>query len=340
MRVLADLAKTSSPNQIGLIIHILHDHLKNRGKIRYEKVDQGNYKIDSNGSKIIRDRGNRDKRQSVELALKTILTLASAENISREEIIFENLDLRGLDISNITCKLPGIIFRDVLTTKLNFRDTELKEATFSGERFGDVDFCGAKLDDAKFNFNTNLTSSKFRRASLLRASIYFCHLQDIDFNEADLKQSNISVIRERDKDGDIKDDNMSSGTRFTEVDLRGVNFQHSNMASCDFKDAKMEGADVTAVNFYYMERSYRTGSSLDNMKEKDLYGAKNLTQSQIDTIIYKEGDPPINLPQCITLPEDRAYIIEDNKKRFVTSDKSWSGRLVDEALECPPIGDT
>ena len=112
------------------------------------------------------------------------------------------------------------------------------------------------------------------------------------------------------------------------------------MASCDFKDAKMEGADVAAVNFYYMERSYRTGSSLDNLKEKDLYGAKNLTQSQIDTIIYKEGDPPINLPQCITLPEDRAYILEDNKKRFVTSDKSWSGWLVDEALEYPPIGNT
>ena len=118
VRVLADLAKTSSPDQIGLIIRILHDHLKNRGKIRYEKDDQCNYKIDSNGSKIIRDRRNRDKRQSVELALKTILNLASAENIAREEIIFENLDLRGLDISNITCKLPGIIFRDVLTTKI------------------------------------------------------------------------------------------------------------------------------------------------------------------------------------------------------------------------------
>jgi hypothetical protein len=38
VRVLADLAKTSSPDQIGLIIHILHDHLKNRGKIRYEKI--------------------------------------------------------------------------------------------------------------------------------------------------------------------------------------------------------------------------------------------------------------------------------------------------------------
>ena len=133
VRVLADLAKTSSPDQIGLIIRILHDHLKNRGKIRDEKDDQGNYKIDN----------------------KFILTLASAENISREEIIFENLDLRGLDISNITCKLSGIIFRDILTTKLNFRDTELKEATFSGERFGNVDFCGTKLDDAKFNFNTN-----------------------------------------------------------------------------------------------------------------------------------------------------------------------------------------
>lgn len=51
VRVLTDLAKTSSPDQIGLIIRILHDHLKNRGKIRYEKDDQGNYKIDSNGRK-------------------------------------------------------------------------------------------------------------------------------------------------------------------------------------------------------------------------------------------------------------------------------------------------
>lgn len=133
---------------------------------------------------------------------------------------------------------------------------------------------------------------------------------------------------------------MESGTIFTKADLRGVNFQLSNLASCDFRDAKMEGADVTAVDFYYMVRKYRAGSSLDDMKEQDLYGAKNLTQSQIDTIIYKEDDPPINLPHDITLPKDRAYIIERNKKRFVTSNKSWSGRLVDEALEYPPIGDT
>ena len=65
-------------------------------------------------------------------------------------------------------------------------------------------------------------------------------------------------------------------------------------------------------------------------KKTDIRGAKGLTQKQFEQIIYEQGKPPLNIPDELTLPKDRAYIVgEDGKRYFVKSDKPWSEQLID-----------
>jgi len=75
------------------------------------------------------------------------------------------------------------------------------------------------------------------------------------------------------------------------------------------------------------------------MKDKDLYGAKDLTQMQLNTIIYEKDNPPINLPNGLNLPTERAYFYNKESRptigmTFVPSDdKTLSGRLVGEVVD-------
>ena len=316
VRILDDLAKTSDHDQIGLIIKILFDHLKNRGNIRYEENE--------NGEKVPRDRGPRETRQSVELALKTILTLANENNVSRDDIIFDKLDLRGLDISGVTCKLPKVIFTRVLADKIKLRSSTLNKALFDGE-FTKADFSGAILNEAEFGDGTKLTEAKFSQAELNKVAFWNCDLQGAVFRRAFLKQASIYLAEITDRNGHLG----SSRIDFFNADLRGVDFSESVLEACNFKDANLEGADFTHANFYFMVRTAEIGRDKDNMKKTDIRGATGLTQQQFDAIIFEAEHPPINFPERINLPADRAYVREGRKRRFVQSDKPWSGSFID-----------
>ena len=324
VRILDDLAKTSNHGQIGLIIKILYDHLKNRGDIRYTENEAG--------ENVPEDRGHRKTRQSVELALKTILTLANTDNISREDIIFEELDLRGLDISGVACELPRVIFTRVLADKIKLSGSILNKALLGGA-FTKADFSGAILNDAKFDVGAKLTEAKFPQAELNRAVFYDCDLRGAVFHWAHLRQAGIYLSEITEGERHLG----SSRIDFFNADLRGVNFSESVLKECNFKDANLEGADFTHANFYFMVRTVEIGWAKNNMKKTDIRGATGLTQQQFDTIIFEEGVRPINFPKGINLPADRAYVLEGRRRRFVQSDKPWSGKLVEDVLAYPPL---
>lgn len=290
VRILDDLAKTSDHGQIGLIIKILYDHLKNRGDIRYTENEAG--------ENVPKDRGHRKTRQSVELALKTILTLANTDNISRKDIIFDELDLRGLDISGVTCELPGVIFQNILAQKSNntentkFIRTQLKEAIFKNCDFSQTSFHKSNLEGTKFHEKTQLKKARFTETNLTKAQFDRCNMEGAFFTGAIVKEA------------EFNRQNNLTNVSFRVADLRGANF-----FSCDLQGCDLEGADLSEAN-------------INNIQ--------NLTQDQLNQIIYEQDYPPRNIPEHLNLPADRAYIREGKKRRFVKSDKDWSEQWIDD----------
>ena len=320
VRVLDDLAKTSDNSQIELIIKILFDHLKNRGYIRYKENENGD-----------KDRGRRETRQSVELALRTILTLAHKDNISREDVIFDELDLRGLDISGVKCKLSGVIFQNILAQERNreektkFIRIQLKEAIFKDCDFSQASFHKAELKGAKFSEKTKLNNTHFVEANLNKAQFFDCEMNQTCFNSAELKQARFFFI----------DENQAHGISFQSADMKGANLSDCGLRLCDFRGAKLDGADFSNVTFWSRITRENNDGSTENMT------VKNLTQTQLNTIIYGDECPPEGLPEDLHVPADRAYTVTENdERRFVTSDKDWSGKLIEEVLAYPPPHDT
>ncbi len=287
VRILGDLAKTSNPVQVGLIISILHDHLNNRAGIKDKQ--------DNNGKRTQKGRGEPKTRQSVELALRTILSLANEANISRDDIIFKDLDLCGLNLSGITCALPRLIFNNVIATGAQFRETTLEQPLFFGGDFTEADFSDATLNGAEFydqteaaSGQTKLVGAKFIKAKLRGAAFQDCDLQNAKFYRADLRQATIFLSDEIQS----KNPMIASKVDFFDADLRDADFTNSVLEGCNFNKAKLDRADITHANFYFMVRSALTGSE-NNTRKTDIRGAEGLTQKQFEQIIYKQGKPPL-----------------------------------------------
>ena len=168
VRFLDDLAKTSDDNQTGMILKILYSYVNNRGKIKY-KMEDGAYLLNDADQKIPQSPVMGEQRQSVELALRTILTHAHKNNVKPDDIIFENLDIREFNLSNITCRLTGIIFREVLAHEVNFQDTTLEKSKFIGGDFYKAKFRKAILNGAEFGDTTENYITKLRKAKFTEA---------------------------------------------------------------------------------------------------------------------------------------------------------------------------
>ena len=200
IRLLDDLAKTSDDNQAGMIIKILYSYVNNRGKIK-NKMEDGAYLLDGNKQKIPESPVIGEQRQSIELALRTILTHAHKNNVKRDDIIFEDLDIRWFNLSNIKCQLTGIIFHEVLAHKVDFRETTLEDAHFiSGNYY-----------EAKFH------KAIFTKAELNRAIFYSCEFYMAFFNGVELQCADFTSI-------DLNSNIVTSytGNREEKKDIRGT----------------------------------------------------------------------------------------------------------------------
>jgi uncharacterized protein YjbI with pentapeptide repeats len=164
-------------------------------------MKDGKYLLDGDKQKIPESPVMGEQRQSVELALRAILTHAHKNNVKRDDIIFEGLDIRRFNLSNITCQLTGVIFRAVLADEVNFQETTLENAHFIRGDFQEARFCKATLNGAEFGdttgnyYPTNLREAKFTNAELNMAKFHNCDLYKTRFQRAELKKAVIYILK-------------------------------------------------------------------------------------------------------------------------------------------------
>ncbi len=115
---------------------------------------------------------------------------------------------------------------------------------------------------------SNLKSSGFPRAQCREADFSEANLTDVIFSGTNLQRAN-----------------------FTSANLTGASFNHAKL-----KGARFYGANLQGTNFGFSDC---TGIDLNKVK--------NLDSNRIFNIFYENGNPPINLPETVTLPEGRAY---------------------------------
>ena len=139
IRLLEDLAETSTKNQQKLIVRILHDFIsykcerKNEGKAASENQDQRK-------KKTVKD---------TQLAIKAVINIAETAGMSGEDISFNRLDFTGLHFKDISTSLD-----------LDFRDAKMVSCKFLNVNIPNTDFRNVCFEDTEFNI-ANLTGSKF-----------------------------------------------------------------------------------------------------------------------------------------------------------------------------------
>ena len=107
------------------------------------------------------------------------------------------------------------------------------------------------------------------------------------------------------------------------ITFENVSFFHCRLEGASFFKATFHDVSFTNANLIAADFS---GS--------DLNGAKDLTQMQLNTIIYEKDNPPINLSNGLNLPTERAYFYEGIRRVFVSSDdETLSRKPVEEVVD-------
>lgn len=140
--------------------------------------------------------------------------------------------------------------------------------------------------------------------------------------------------------------NMDRENSFTQLDLRHLNLNNINFKCANFKNSHLQGSNLSNSNlqntkyskFAKLQEANLTGSNLQgvdladaNLNRADISSAnmkdvKNLTQEQLEKIVYNIEHPPLNLPKGLVLPAHRAYYqTKEMGKYFEESDFPESG---------------
>ncbi len=148
-------------------------------------------------------------------------------------------DFSGADMANATILRP--------TTASTFSFDKIEAPRFNGTNLtgariiafiDGADFRGANLTDADF--------SPYERRGSQWATVPMTQMKYADFTGAMLTRANLKRA-------------ILHLTKFTNADLRGVNFQHADLSSAD-----LSGADISAADF--------TDAVLDGVKLKGVKG--------------------------------------------------------------------
>lgn len=197
--------------------------------------------------------------------------------------------------------------KNVLSDRLNFSDIDLRNLNFANVDFGQAYFENVFMQKGHFK-NANLSKITFWNGNLSESNFWKADLRESYFIKVNMSKSNFSYA------------NMSK-SNFNDVNMNNSDFTRSDISQAEFKNARMRQINFLATNM-----------KLADLSSADLYRAKNLTQKQLNEIIYEKGHPPKNVPNHLFLPKDRAYIIGKNgKKFFVKSNKRHSKKNV---LQC------
>ncbi len=116
----------------------------------------------------------------------------------------------------------------------------------------------------------------------------------------------------------------SNAFNLGDLDLRNLNFQWANFQDAILKSSQLQNTDFQFVKLH--------GADLSRA---NMGNAKNLTEKQIEGIVYEESYSPSNLPDGLSIPKHRAYTrsFSKNSRFFVKSDFPESGKNVDRWLQ-------
>ena len=192
------------------------------------------------------------------------------------------------------------IQRNIGNKKNQLAGLNLPGLDFSHKKFNSANFSYANLDEVIFS-HTLLNGASFQGAKLNKVKMENVALNKAYFVDAELNEVDLSEA-------------ILNKADLSRAKLHMSSLYHAQLKRADFKDTELTGTDFGGA---------------------DLARAKSLTQEQVDTIIYPSGDPPVNIPGKLNLPESRAYIHEktstgDLSFKFVESDQPWSGKPVVE----------
>ena len=361
--VLEDLAKTAILEEKKLITRIIHDFIVANSQLKYSKNKAGNYIRNEENKRVLRIAKPGEKRLDIELAVRTVISLAESSNMTSEEISFNKIDLRLLDFSRLNTGLNiyfqesvlnGAIFFDAKLNRAEFFDSRLIEEIFEYEDYDGANFVPAKLNRINFNhaelngsifFGSELNKARFFAAKLNEADFRNAVLNDAYFEAAELKEADFRYAVSKEvsfeytlsRKADFRYTELDEAS-FEYADCSEANFKYAELYEANFKRSRLRKADfryaeLSGANFEYADCSEANFKYTD-CSETDFWTAFGFTQNQVTQIIFEKGKEP-SLPKGIETPKSRAYVWQKDKKgtkrrRFVESSEEWSKKWVDE----------
>mgnify|MGYP001246003152 CR=1 FL=1 len=229
------------------------------------------------------------------------------ERIDIENCFNSILKLKAEEIyvSNLDLRFLHLRFDSAKPVELDVRNSNLSSAYMELTGKGKLVLGSCNICNILF-FNENFYST----------DILICYGYRASFSELEkIKESNFQF-------------SQLPRANFMKITFENVSFFHCKLDGAEFLDTTFHDVSFTSANLIAADFS---GADFD--------GVQDLTQAQLNGIIYNKDKPPINLPNGLTLPTERAYFY--NKERrptigmtFVPSDdKTLSGRLVGEVVD-------
>ena len=166
---------------------------------------------------------------------------------------------------------------DPMRDKTDLRHTDLRGLDAPGINLSHTRLDEANMSEAILN-GANLTQTKMSGTILSNALMSMVKLQGATLDRADLSGVN-----------------MLWGNLLN-ASLIKVNLSRAILLDTKLDNASLSEADLSSTQLY---ASYFSNT--------DLSGVRNLTQEQIDSIQYRRGYPPRNLPPGLTLPEPNNF---------------------------------
>ena len=314
VRLLDNLAKSANHDEAELVVDILRDYINTKAKIKKDKK----------GEIMPKTPEPREHRADIELCVHVI----GKHAIDYEHKWLDSLDLRGLDFSYTDLskvKLIGVNMTNTNLERINLAKAKLKNITLKGTNLSGANLAKAHLHSA------NLIEANLQRAILKETCLHQANLREANLLLADMTKA--ELLRATLTKATLLSANMTEAhlaqTNLKGAELFGANLTKSNLWKANLTKANLYKAKLTGA---YLWGADLKGANLRdaNLTEVNLTDA-NLTQEQFNQIIFKEHNPPQNIPDGLTLPEDRAYVkTSDGKRVFIKSDKPWSEKNLDD----------
>ncbi len=164
LRVLDDLIKnTKASHQKHIIANIIHDFVRDKARIRDEKVEK------------------TEDRQDIALAVEILMQIRLDGQVTLPFINSGWLKLTNLDFSDVN-------FSDMSFEKVDFSRSDFVETIFIGTNFYRVRFREAKLDQVDFTF-AKIERPNFMESEIFGANFSRATIENGSFFASEIKHS-------------------------------------------------------------------------------------------------------------------------------------------------------